>query len=344
MDSNKGREVINQKKRSVFIVATCTKIIVNNFPPINKSKSHLEEIEGILQKNVSENNISNLNNFSSLNSLTQHFPNATNSQANTQNSTLPISSFEPSTLLSNPLNFPDSNIYSSNNTASGAVTVNELGTSSLSSLPGLNQKIGLGVGGGTAGLVNDTGLGFDTSFGLNSCNGISLSSLTNTGTSVSASVCSSANKVNPAVTLANLSTVSANSITNNPNNSGNMTLNSNETCNSSPLTLPTLLPPQNHKTLKAIADSRSPDSLTSRKADKGFIECVVCGDKSSGKHYGQFTCEGCKSFFKRSVRRNLTYTCRGSRNCPIDQHHRNQCQYCRLKKCLKVGMRKEGKY
>ncbi|TEA37295.1 hypothetical protein DBR06_SOUSAS6710029, partial [Sousa chinensis] len=72
--------------------------------------------------------------------------------------------------------------------------------------------------------------------------------------------------------------------------------------------------------------------------------CVVCGDKSSGKHYGQFTCEGCKSFFKRSVRRNLTYTCRANRNCPIDQHHRNQCQYCRLKKCLKVGMRREGEY
>ncbi|KAF6210743.1 hypothetical protein GE061_013853 [Apolygus lucorum] len=79
------------------------------------------------------------------------------------------------------------------------------------------------------------------------------------------------------------------------------------------------------------------------QADKNQnIECVVCGDKSSGKHYGQFTCEGCKSFFKRSVRRNLTYSCRGNRNCPIDQHHRNQCQYCRLKKCIKMGMRREA--
>ncbi|XP_007891252.1 nuclear receptor subfamily 2 group F member 1-A isoform X1 [Callorhinchus milii] len=80
----------------------------------------------------------------------------------------------------------------------------------------------------------------------------------------------------------------------------------------------------------------------SQQQQQQQIECVVCGDKSSGKHYGQFTCEGCKSFFKRSVRRNLTYTCRANRNCPIDQHHRNQCQYCRLKKCLKVGMRREA--
>ena len=82
---------------------------------------------------------------------------------------------------------------------------------------------------------------------------------------------------------------------------------------------------------------------TEDSAEKNVqVECAVCGDKSSGKHYGVFTCEGCKSFFKRSVRRNLNYTCRASRNCPIDQHHRNQCQFCRLRKCMKVGMRREG--
>lgn len=71
--------------------------------------------------------------------------------------------------------------------------------------------------------------------------------------------------------------------------------------------------------------------------------CVVCGDRSSGKHYGQLTCEGCKSFFKRSVRRNLSYVCRtGSDDCIVDQQHRNQCQSCRLRKCLHAGMRKEG--
>lgn len=103
--------------------------------------------------------------------------------------------------------------------------------------------------------------------------------------------------------------------------------------------LPTLVPPSMPP---GGGKFRKSSPLSGRNNDKQHIECVVCGDKSSGKHYGQFTCEGCKSFFKRSVRRNLTYTCRASRNCPVDQHHRNQCQFCRLKKCLKVGMRKEA--
>lgn len=30
------------------------------------------------------------------------------------------------------------------------------------------------------------------------------------------------------------------------------------------------------------------------------IECVVCGDKSSGKHYGQFTCEGLSLYYNNN--------------------------------------------
>merc|ERR1719275_323948 len=92
-----------------------------------------------------------------------------------------------------------------------------------------------------------------------------------------------------------------------------------------------------------MSQSSDGDSTHLKDGDNGQeISCVVCNDKSSGKHYGQFTCEGCKSFFKRSVRRNLTYQCRGNKNCPIDQHHRNQCQHCRLKKCFKMGMKREA--
>ncbi|CAB1322684.1 unnamed protein product [Coregonus sp. 'balchen'] len=54
--------------------------------------------------------------------------------------------------------------------------------------------------------------------------------------------------------------------------------------------------------------------------------CVVCGDRASGRHYGAVSCEGCKGFFKRSIRKNLIYTCRGSGECVINKHHRNRCQ------------------
>ncbi|XP_014003174.1 nuclear receptor subfamily 2 group C member 1 isoform X5 [Salmo salar] len=70
--------------------------------------------------------------------------------------------------------------------------------------------------------------------------------------------------------------------------------------------------------------------------------CVVCGDKASGRHYGAVSCEGCKGFFKRSIRKNLVYTCRGSGECVINKHHRNRCQYCRLQRCMILGMKQDS--
>ena len=35
--------------------------------------------------------------------------------------------------------------------------------------------------------------------------------------------------------------------------------------------------------------------------DSSDIVCVVCSDKSSGKHYGQFTCEGKEKKHKLSM-------------------------------------------
>uniref|UniRef100_A0A671LQK2 Retinoid x receptor, beta b n=1 Tax=Sinocyclocheilus anshuiensis TaxID=1608454 RepID=A0A671LQK2_9TELE len=70
--------------------------------------------------------------------------------------------------------------------------------------------------------------------------------------------------------------------------------------------------------------------------------CAICGDRSSGKHYGVYSCEGCKGFFKRTVRKDLSYTCRDNKECLVDKRQRNRCQYCRYQKCLAMGMKREG--
>ncbi|XP_071084222.1 orphan steroid hormone receptor 2-like isoform X6 [Haliotis cracherodii] len=85
------------------------------------------------------------------------------------------------------------------------------------------------------------------------------------------------------------------------------------------------------------------DKLTQKQQFEAKYEpCVVCGDRASGRHYGAISCEGCKGFFKRSIRKQLGYACRGARDCPVTKLHRNRCQYCRLQKCLAVGMRSES--
>lgn len=78
------------------------------------------------------------------------------------------------------------------------------------------------------------------------------------------------------------------------------------------------------------------------KAQIEVIPCKVCGDKSSGVHYGVITCEGCKGFFRRSQSGPVNYQCPRNKNCVIDRVNRNRCQYCRLQKCLALGMSRDA--
>ncbi|KAL1404266.1 hypothetical protein pipiens_005412 [Culex pipiens pipiens] len=70
--------------------------------------------------------------------------------------------------------------------------------------------------------------------------------------------------------------------------------------------------------------------------------CKVCGDRASGKHYGVPSCDGCRGFFKRSIRRNLEYVCKEGGKCIVDVSRRNQCQACRFAKCIQANMRREA--
>lgn len=76
------------------------------------------------------------------------------------------------------------------------------------------------------------------------------------------------------------------------------------------------------------------------------IPCKVCGDNSSGKHYNIFACDGCAGFFKRSIRKNRRYVCKSkdAGTCVVDKTRRNQCRACRLEKCQKAGMNKDGAF
>ncbi|XP_073328811.1 photoreceptor-specific nuclear receptor [Pagrus major] len=104
---------------------------------------------------------------------------------------------------------------------------------------------------------------------------------------------------------------------------------------------------EDHMTnMSTFSSENSNDFTNGTEAGKALghgLLCKVCSDSSSGKHYGIYACNGCSGFFKRSVRRRLIYRCQaGTGRCPVDKAHRNQCQACRLKKCLQAGMNKDA--
>ncbi|XP_076436282.1 steroidogenic factor 1-like isoform X2 [Babylonia areolata] len=84
----------------------------------------------------------------------------------------------------------------------------------------------------------------------------------------------------------------------------------------------------------------APDSSNSSETLMG--NCPVCGDKLSGYHYGVFTCESCKGFFKRTVQNKKSFLCHKQGNCEVNVFNRKKCPACRFTKCLQAGMKLEA--
>ncbi|GMR33694.1 hypothetical protein PMAYCL1PPCAC_03889, partial [Pristionchus mayeri] len=73
-----------------------------------------------------------------------------------------------------------------------------------------------------------------------------------------------------------------------------------------------------------------------RKSD-GF-ECIVCGDKPTGYHYDVLSCNGCKTFFRRTIVSGRTFNCSKGGRCIFDKEFRCACRSCRFQKCVDSGM------
>lgn len=71
--------------------------------------------------------------------------------------------------------------------------------------------------------------------------------------------------------------------------------------------------------------------------------CRICGKRASGIHFGVYSCEACKAFFRRYLQRKTPFKCNKGDKCEIDEQKKGlNCSACRLKKCLEKGMSKEG--
>lgn len=92
--------------------------------------------------------------------------------------------------------------------------------------------------------------------------------------------------------------------------------------------------------LEVISSMPSRDS--GLPPDPSMGPCPICGDAISGYHYGIFTCESCKGFFKRTVQNKKTFACHRKGDCEITKLSRKKCPACRFAKCIIHGMKLEA--
>ncbi|XP_012536829.1 nuclear hormone receptor FTZ-F1 beta isoform X2 [Monomorium pharaonis] len=104
------------------------------------------------------------------------------------------------------------------------------------------------------------------------------------------------------------------------------------------------LSPDGHPVAEDQEDCRIPSAPSGISTRQQLINspCPICGDKISGFHYGIFSCESCKGFFKRTVQNRKNYVCLRGAGCPVTVATRKKCPACRFDKCLNMGMKLEA--
>ncbi|XP_055632053.1 ecdysone-inducible protein E75 isoform X2 [Toxorhynchites rutilus septentrionalis] len=93
-----------------------------------------------------------------------------------------------------------------------------------------------------------------------------------------------------------------------------------------------------HSSLSASPEPTSDDSCSNSNSDccSDYLINDLC------KQFEENLCED-HGFFRRSIQQKIQYRpCTKNQQCSILRINRNRCQYCRLKKCIAVGMSRDA--
>lgn len=89
-----------------------------------------------------------------------------------------------------------------------------------------------------------------------------------------------------------------------------------------------------HSVLVSMLEARSDSTDSGCSSDEG----------SDGERDSNCTCAS-QGFFRRSIQQKIQCRpCTKNQQCSILRINRNRCQYCRLKKCIAVGMSRDGEF
>lgn len=99
---------------------------------------------------------------------------------------------------------------------------------------------------------------------------------------------------------------------------------------------------------KPLFEGNSSESGTSSgdsgcDSDSGGEAFCRCAPRSDSEDEVADCDDDSQGFFRRSIQQKIQYRpCTKNQQCSILRINRNRCQYCRLKKCIAVGMSRDG--